>query len=78
MVDGDSNQASAAELGFRSAAPGAAYAALIDLLQFVFCVDPHPLKNGEPFAFGIMGVLRVMTNLAGGRLMKHSAKRVTS
>ena len=75
MVDGDGDQALAAEPGFHSTAPSGTHAALIYrllLIDPVICVDAYPLKNGQPLALGVMGVRLVMLCLAGGVLMKHS------
>lgn len=69
MVEGDGDQALAAEPGFRREPPGGGDTALIDRLQLVDPVDgvdADPLKNGPPLPFAETGVRLVMIGLAGG------------
>ena len=76
MVEGDGDQALAAEPGFRSVPPGGKDAAVIDRLPLtdpVDGVDPYPLKNSQPRPLGEAHVGLVVVGLAGGVAAKAAA-----
>jgi hypothetical protein len=59
-----------------SAAPSgedAAVIALLELVDLVDGVDPHPLKNSEPGPRAIMGLRMVMIGLARGMTLEAAA-----
>ena len=77
MVDGDGDQALAAEPGFRRVAPGGVNASLIDLLHLFHAVDrveSDPLRSGQAGLAGVFAPGLVVVYFAGGMALQAAAR----